>query len=172
FFGEIALLLSMPRTASIIAKGYCDLYSLDKETFDTILGRYPLFAENIKTLAEKRREEINSAHSKNENENKIDDREYSVPNKITQLISKINGSEIELCWKDVKDFGHYEVVRRISNSNQWIFLDKNLNTSGFVDRNPENLVKLDYRVRAVNISGPGSWSDITSVSEIKDEYSS
>ncbi|MCD6396848.1 MAG: cyclic nucleotide-binding domain-containing protein [Spirochaetaceae bacterium] len=48
----IALLLSMPRTASIIAKGYCDLYSLDKDTFDMILARYPSFAKTIKDLAE------------------------------------------------------------------------------------------------------------------------
>ncbi len=164
FFGEIALLLSMPRTASIIAKGYCDLYSLDKETFDMILGRYPLFAENIKALAEKRRDEINSAHSKNENKKKTDDSEYSVPDKITQLISKINGSEIDLSWKGVKDFDHYEVVRRISNSNQWIFLDKNLNAASYTDSNTENLAELNYRVRAVNISGPGPWSDVESVS--------
>ena len=66
FFGEIALLLSMPRTASIRARGYCDLYSLDKETFERILGRYPSFAETIRELAEIRREEINSAKIKKE----------------------------------------------------------------------------------------------------------
>jgi voltage-gated potassium channel len=167
FFGEIALLLSMPRTASIVAKGYCDLYSLDKDTFDRILARYPLFAENIKTLAEKRRDEINAAKTKNEDKNKNGDSEYSVPEKITQLISNINGTVIELSWGDVKDYGHYEVVRRISNSNQWIFLDKNLVVTSFTDSNPENLVELNYRVRAVNISGPGPWSDVISVSGIK-----
>ena len=161
FFGEIALLLSMPRTASIVAKGYCDLYSLDKDTFDRILARYPLFAENIKTLAEKRRDEINAAQTKN------GDSEYSVPEKITKFISNINGPVIDLSWGDVKDYGHYEVVRRISNSNQWIFLDKNLVVTSFTDSNPEKLVELNYRVRAVNISGPGPWSDITSLVGIK-----
>ena len=63
FFGEIALLLSMPRTASIVAKGYCDLYSLDKDTFDRVLARYPSFAETIKDLAEKRRDGINAAQT-------------------------------------------------------------------------------------------------------------
>lgn len=161
FFGEIALLLSMPRTASIVAKGYCDLYSLDKDTFDRILARYPLFAENIKTLAEKRRDEINIAQTKNR------DSEYSVPEKTTKLISNINGPVIDLSWGDVKDYGHYEVVRRISNSNQWIFLEKNLVVTSFTDSNPENLAELNYRVRAVNISGPGPWSDVASVSGIK-----
>ena len=167
FFGEIALLLSMPRTASIVAKGYCDLYSLDKDTFDRILARYPLFAENIKTLAEKRRDEINTSQTKNEDKNKNGDSEYSVPEKITQLISNINGPVIDLSWEDVKDFGHYEVVRRISNSNQWIFLDKNLVVTSFTDSNPEKLVELNYRVRAVNISGPGPWSNVASVVENK-----
>lgn len=58
FFGEIALLLSMPRTATIKSKEYCDLYRLDKETFERIIGKYPDFTETIKKLAEKRREEL------------------------------------------------------------------------------------------------------------------
>ena len=58
FFGEIALLLSMPRTATIKATEYCDLYRLDKETFDRILTRYPDFMTNIQALAEERKAEI------------------------------------------------------------------------------------------------------------------
>lgn len=61
FFGEIALLLSMPRTATIKAREYCDLYRLDKETFDRVLSRYPEFAETITEMAEKRRGEIETA---------------------------------------------------------------------------------------------------------------
>lgn len=58
FFGEIALLLSEPRTASIRARDYCDLYTLDKETFDRVLGRHPEFQKQIHELASKRREEM------------------------------------------------------------------------------------------------------------------
>ena len=58
FFGEIALLLSMPRTATIKATEYCDLYRLDKETFDRILTRYPDFMTNIQSLADQRKAEI------------------------------------------------------------------------------------------------------------------
>lgn len=57
FFGEIALLLSTPRTATIKAIEYCDLYRLDKITFDSIIQRYPDFAKNIQELAEKRQAE-------------------------------------------------------------------------------------------------------------------
>jgi voltage-gated potassium channel len=39
FFGELALLFSQPRSASVRAVDYCDLYTLDKDTFDHVLTR-------------------------------------------------------------------------------------------------------------------------------------
>jgi len=53
FFGEIALLLSTPRTATIKTKEYCDLYRLDKKCFERVIARYADFAEKIKELAER-----------------------------------------------------------------------------------------------------------------------
>jgi CRP-like cAMP-binding protein len=58
FFGEISLLLSMPRTATIKAAGFCDLYRLDKEHFDIVVEQYPDFKKSIRVLADKRRDEI------------------------------------------------------------------------------------------------------------------
>ena len=57
FFGEIALLFSAPRNATIKAREYCDCYSLNKETFDEILGRFPEFARKMREEAEKRKAE-------------------------------------------------------------------------------------------------------------------
>ena len=57
FFGEVALLFVQPRNASVRAVDYCDLYTLDKDTFDHVLARYPEFAAHIKEEAERRREE-------------------------------------------------------------------------------------------------------------------
>ena len=54
FFGELALLFSQPRTASVRAVDYCDLYTLDKDTFDHVLTRYPEFAAHIKEEADRR----------------------------------------------------------------------------------------------------------------------
>jgi voltage-gated potassium channel len=54
FFGEIALLFSQPRTASIRAVDYCDLYALGKETFERIVEHYPDFAMHINDEARKR----------------------------------------------------------------------------------------------------------------------
>jgi Cyclic nucleotide-binding domain/Ion channel len=57
FFGEIALLYSQPRTASVRALDYCDLYTLDKDTFTHAISRYPEFATHMQNMAQKRREE-------------------------------------------------------------------------------------------------------------------
>ena len=54
FFGELALLFSQPRTAGVRAVEYCDLYALEKDTFDTAISRYPDFAAYIKEEAERR----------------------------------------------------------------------------------------------------------------------
>ena len=56
FFGEMALLLNQPRVATARAVDYCDLYMLEKETFDRILARFPDFAAHIGSVAGKRQE--------------------------------------------------------------------------------------------------------------------
>jgi voltage-gated potassium channel len=56
FFGEIALLFSQPRSASIRAVDYCDLYALGKETFERILTHYPDFAMHMQEVARGRQE--------------------------------------------------------------------------------------------------------------------
>lgn len=57
FFGEMALVLSTPRTATIKAVDYCDLYTLRKAAFEQILTRYPAFRESIQRMAETRKRE-------------------------------------------------------------------------------------------------------------------
>lgn len=58
FFGEIALLFSTLRTATVRSRDYCDLYRLDRDTFTRILGGYPDFADYIKKAAEERRSRL------------------------------------------------------------------------------------------------------------------
>lgn len=57
YFGEIALLKNVPRTATIYADSYCDLYSLNKKTFDQIIKKYPEIAAKIAFLVQKRQQE-------------------------------------------------------------------------------------------------------------------
>lgn len=47
FFGEIALFLNEPRTATVIAKTYCDLYILSKSAFEQVIVKYPEIAKQI-----------------------------------------------------------------------------------------------------------------------------
>jgi voltage-gated potassium channel len=54
FFGEIALVLSQPRTACVRAVSYCDLYRLDKEMFGRVLANYPNIAAQIEAKARER----------------------------------------------------------------------------------------------------------------------
>ena len=54
FFGEIALFLDQPRSATIRAVTYCDLYRLGKAMFDRTLAHYPHIADQIKALAQER----------------------------------------------------------------------------------------------------------------------
>jgi hypothetical protein len=54
FFGEIALFLNQPRTASVRALDYCYLYRLDRAMFDRIRAHYPDIAARIERLARTR----------------------------------------------------------------------------------------------------------------------
>lgn len=51
FFGEMALLLDQPRVATARAVEYCDLYVLEKATFDHILSRFGDFGEHLRKVA-------------------------------------------------------------------------------------------------------------------------
>ncbi|MFM9965442.1 MAG: cyclic nucleotide-binding domain-containing protein [Planctomycetaceae bacterium] len=54
FFGEIALLAQRPRTASIRAIDFCDMYSLDKESFERVLAYFPEFAAQVREESDRR----------------------------------------------------------------------------------------------------------------------
>ncbi len=55
FFGEIAILTDMPRTANVRALEFCRMYSLRREAVQRIAGRHPAFA---RLLDEARRERM------------------------------------------------------------------------------------------------------------------
>ena len=54
FFGELSLLSSQPRNATLKAVDYCELYSLDKKTFERVLETFPEFREHIDRVASER----------------------------------------------------------------------------------------------------------------------
>jgi glucose-6-phosphate 1-dehydrogenase len=54
FFGEISLLISTPRTATVRAAVQCDLFLLEKSDFSRILREHPQFAETMMKAAKDR----------------------------------------------------------------------------------------------------------------------
>ena len=55
YFGEVSLFNDIPRTATVRASTYCDLYSLNKDVFSKIFDRYPNVHAKIFDKAEIRR---------------------------------------------------------------------------------------------------------------------
>jgi len=54
YFGEIALLMDSPRSATVRAVDYCDLYTLDKDSFQVVLMHFPQFAKQVQQMAKNR----------------------------------------------------------------------------------------------------------------------
>ena len=54
FFGEVALLTSASRNATVRAKSYCDLFVLHRENFERVLREHPAIAETIRRVAASR----------------------------------------------------------------------------------------------------------------------
>lgn len=54
FFGEIALLIHTPRTATVRAKTACDLLVLDQRSLSRILHDHPQFADTVLQVARER----------------------------------------------------------------------------------------------------------------------
>jgi hypothetical protein len=54
YFGEIALIKQVTRTRSVKTNNYCYLYALEKNSFDTLLKRYPAFKKHIYETIEMR----------------------------------------------------------------------------------------------------------------------
>ena len=155
FFGEIALLLSMPRTATIRAREYCDLYRLDKDNFDRVIQRYPDFAERINELAEKRKAESEAIQKSQESEQK----ESEIPEQIEEIQAEYSGGAVSLRWNWVRDLRHYEVIRRKADTGKWVFVEKNALEPSATDPHPDTDRSTVYRIRAIKTSGPGPWSD-------------
>ena len=51
FLGETAILCDVPRTATVIAEDYCDMYALSKDPFREVISQYPGFAQTIESIA-------------------------------------------------------------------------------------------------------------------------
>jgi len=179
FVGEIALLLSMPRTATVKAIDYCDLYLLHKDTFDAILLKYPTFAKKIEELADKRRAEIVATQEENkdpesqpEEESKEIEQPFSetpvienprdlqVPGVINDVFFSMqeDNSCIHLRWGAVNGADHYQLLKRIPGQGKWQLINPRILSPEYLDIHPHLDGTNIYRIRGVNQNGSGKWS--------------
>lgn len=54
FIGEMAMLFSQSRSATVRAKSYAELYMLTKDDFEEVLGNFPVFAEKVRAIGQRR----------------------------------------------------------------------------------------------------------------------
>eukprot|EP01137_Pigoraptor_chileana_P011547 Opistho-2@62590 len=73
FFGEISLIFSCPRTASIRAATNCDLFVLTKRDLDEVLEYYPQITEQINLIASNRYNVAKKREESKDNQLKVVD---------------------------------------------------------------------------------------------------
>lgn len=187
FIGEMALLLSTPRTATVKAVEYCDLYMLTKDKVDSILPRYPEIALTMSREAERRRKENEAKAERNKREipsesaavpegkkqeqaDEEEDLDSTLPTvesdaledlpPITEAaLSKVDGEDIvKLIWKPLEKADHYQVLKKQRDRETWTFVATQLISSEFVDLHPLKSSRNIYKIRGVNEHGSGPWS--------------
>ncbi|MBE7438231.1 MAG: ion transporter [Spirochaetales bacterium] len=158
FFGEIALLLKQPRTASIKAVDYCDLYLIEQETFNRILTDFPEFADKIHDMVQQRQAEIDSTA-----QNAVTGLPRHAPVPVERVLLKKEAMGILIDWPALVDAAIYQIIRYNQRERRWMYLNKCIQISSYVDWEPLDQTEHSYRVRALNQAGTGAWSEITSI---------
>ncbi len=164
FFGEIALLMNMPRTASIRAVDFCDLYTLDQETFNRILKDFPAFSVHIREFARKRQEESQVDQQPEANSEIIAETDQVPPGRVSGMsIIKEDAGSIFLSWHSGDGASVYQVTRYDPDSNHWKLLNGFVQSTIYRDVQPYRDKHNVYRVRGVNEAGAGDWSETISI---------
>lgn len=151
FFGEIALLFSSERTASVRATEYCDLYTLDKRTFDTVLAKFPEVAEHVRSMADERRRRAISERGAGA-VLPADSAVIAAPQAVYQ------SGRVLVDWADVPGASGYQVSRWDNAGERWIFISRSLTRSECPDLLPLRRQTNTYRVRAIIGENFGPWS--------------
>lgn len=152
FFGEIAILFSSERTASVRAADYCDLYTLDKFTFDNVLTKFPDVAKQIHTLAEERRQKSVQEKRSPENINP----ESAI---VERLQLEFESGRVLADWQDVVGADGYQVERWDDGESKWITISRSSAKSECYDLLPAKKTTNTYRVRAIVGEAFGPWSN-------------
>eukprot|EP01135_Chromosphaera_perkinsii_P004900 Nk52_evm5s304 gene=Nk52_evmTU5s304 len=92
FFGEVSLMFPIPRTASIRAQGYVDMFVLTKDDLQSVLKHFPEYENQIEDIARERRSKALSRGGSSAN---VMNRESSTPgnNSTTVIITTSDDDE-------------------------------------------------------------------------------
>ena len=63
YFGEIALLMDVPRTASVVAEADVELLSLDAASFDEMVSDYLQSSRNLEQVSSRRMIQLRRSES-------------------------------------------------------------------------------------------------------------
>ena len=155
-FGEIALLFSSERTASVRAAEYCDLYTLDKFTFDNVLAKFPDVAQQVRAMAEERRQK-----------NLAEGHEIASIAPERAIIGRVQAiaesGRVLVDWSDVRGVAGYQVARWDDEAGKWIFVSRSVLISECTDLLPLPRQTNTYRVRAIVGNSFGPWSQAAHV---------
>ncbi len=151
FFGEIAILFSSERTASVRAADYCDLYTLDKFTFDNVLTKFPEVARQVHVMAEERRQKSVQEKRSPENINPAD----AIIERFQ--LEFVNG-RVLADWEDVAGALGYQMERWDDAGSNWVAVSRSITKSECYDLLPLKKATNTYRVRAIVGEEFGPWS--------------
>jgi len=167
FFGEIALLLSTPRTATVKSRDYCDLYVLDKDTFDNILQRFPRFAKNVEELSDERRKELGLEKEEEDYieivEDGVNEASGPVPEAPEAPMHQILEDDVvRISWLPMNGADSYEIIRRGNGEEKWKRLSSATRNPVYLDlHTPKG--EVSYRIRGINRHGSGKWSPVLTI---------
>ena len=60
YFGDFSMLLGEVRTASIIARSFCEIFILTKNDFDRVKAEYPEFKDVLKKISSEKSEKLSA----------------------------------------------------------------------------------------------------------------
>ena len=162
FFGEIALLLSTPRTATVKARDYCDLYVLDKDTFDNILQRYPRFAKNVEELSDARRKELGLENDEADYIEIVEEGSSEASGPVPEALETpvhqlLEDNVVKISWLPLSGADSYEIIRRSTGEDKWKRLSSSMRNPVYLDLHTVK-GEVTYRIRGINRHGSGKWS--------------
>lgn len=156
FFGEIALLFSSERTASVRAAEYCDLYTLDKFTFDNVLAKFPDVAQQVHAMAEERQQRNRAGRP----EKAATAPEQAIIGRVQAIAES---GRVLVDWSDVQGVSGYQVTRWDDEAGKWVFVSRSVLISECIDLLPLPGQTNTYRVRAIVGRSFGPWSEAAHV---------